>query len=330
MNLRTTYLGLDLANPLIPGASPLGEKLDTVRVLEDSGAAAIVLPSLFEEQLARDQWSTFHHQAQFENTSAEAASYFPPQEDYRLGPEEYLEHIRRVKSAVAIPVIASLNGTLIGSWIDHARAIEQAGADALELNTYHVATDPTESGDEVESRTLDILRAVRSAVKLPLAVKLSPYYSSLAHLAVQLEALGANGLVLFNRFYQPDIDPVELETVPRLELSTAAELRLRLRWLGILSPHVKGSLACSGGVHRAVDVVKAIMAGANAVQVVSALLHLGPKHLRVLGDDLQRWMEENEFASVPAMRGVMNLDYCPDPAGYERANSLRVLQLWKT
>jgi dihydroorotate dehydrogenase (fumarate) len=218
----------------------------------------------------------------------------------------------------------------IGGWIDYARRIEQAGASALELNTYHVATDPTESGDEVESRTLDILRAVRAAVKLPLAIKLSPYFSSLAHFASQLDALGADGLVLFNRFYQPDIDPVQLETVPRLELSTSAELRLRLRWLGILRPHVKGSLACSGGVHRATDVIKAIMAGANAVQLVSALLHFGPKHLRVILDDLTRWMEENQYAAVTAMTGVMSHARCPDPAGYERANYLKVLQLWQS
>jgi len=330
MNLRTTYLGLDLASPLMPGASPLAENLDTVRALEDAGAAAIVLHSLFEEQLVQDQWSSFHHQASFENTSAEAATYFPERDDYRLGPEEYLDQIQRIKQTVAIPVIASLNGVRIGGWIDYARRIEQAGADALELNTYYVATDPGESSDEVESRTLDILRAVRAAVKLPLAVKLSPYFSSLAYFVSELAALGANGVVLFNRFYQPDIDPVDLENVPRLELSSAAELRLRLRWLGILRPQVKCSLACSGGVHRSTDVVKAIMAGADAVQMVSALLHLGPKHLRTVLTDLDQWMEENGHASVAAMRGIMSLNRCPDPGAYERANYLRVLQLWQT
>ncbi len=289
-----------------------------------------VLHSLFEEQLVQDQWSTFQHQAPFENASPEAASYFPAQEDYRLGPEEYLEQIRRIKEAVAVPVIASLNGSRIGGWIEYGRRIEQAGADALELNTYYVATDPAESGDEVESRTLDILRAVRAAVKIPLAVKLSPYFSSLSYFANELSALGADGLVLFNRFYQPDIDPVDLETVPRLELSSSAELRLRLRWLGILSPQIKCSLACSGGVHRATDVVKAIMAGADAVQMVSALLHLGPKHLRTVLDALAQWMDENSYESILGMRGTMNLLRCPDPGAYERANYLRVLQLWRT
>lgn len=329
MNLETTYLGLKLPHPLMPGASPLVDNMDTVRQMEDAGAAAIVMHSLFEEQVVQEEWSSFHHQAQHADSSAEAASYFPNQEDYNLGPEQYLEQLHRIKAAVKIPVIASLNGTRIGGWIDFARQIEQAGASALELNIYYVATDATESGEEVESRTLDVLRAVRAAVKLPLAVKLSPFYSSLAHFATQLDALGADGLVLFNRFYQPDIDADNLETVPKLDLSNATELRTRLRWLGILHGNVRCSLACSGGIHRAVDVIKAIMAGADAVQTVSAILHFGPKHLSTLLEGMRYWMEQHEFESLAQMKGNMSLRHCPDPAAYERANYLKTLQLWR-
>jgi dihydroorotate dehydrogenase (fumarate) len=329
MNLETTYLGLKLPHPIMPGASPMVDNLDTVKQLEDAGAAALVLHSLFEEQIIQDQWSNFQHSATHENSFAEARSFFPEQDDYHLGPDQYLEHIRKVKESVKIPVIASLNGTRIGGWIDYAKSIEQAGADALELNIYYVATDPSESSEEVESRTLDILRAVRAAVKLPLAVKLSPFYSSLPHFAAELDALGTNGLVLFNRFYQPDIDPDSLETSPKLELSNASELRLRLRWLGVLSGSVRCSLACSGGVHRGVDVIKAVMAGADAVQCVSSLLHFGPKHVRTLVDAVRFWMQEHEYESIAQMKGSMSLRHCPDPAAYERANYLKVLQLWK-
>jgi dihydroorotate dehydrogenase (fumarate) len=329
MTLETTYLGLKLAHPVMPGASPMVDNMDTIRAFEDAGASAIVLHSLFEEQILQDQWSTFQHQAPHEDSFAEARSFFPEQTDYHLGPEQYLEQIRRIKEAVKMPVIASLNGTRIGGWIDYAKLIEQAGADALELNIYYVATDPSESSDDVESRTLDVLRAVRAAVKLPLAVKLSPFYSSLPHFAAEIDALGANGLVLFNRFYQPDIDPDNLETQPKLELSNSSELRLRLRWLGILRAHVKCSLACSGGVHRGVDVVKAVMAGADAVQCVSSLLHFGPKHIRTLVEAVRFWMQEHEYESIEQMKGSMSLRHCPDPAAYERANYLKVLQLWK-
>lgn len=329
MNLETSYLGLKLPHPIMPGASPMVDNLDTVRQLEDAGAAAIVMHSLFEEQLIRDQEAAFQHEAAMAESFAEATSFFPNQDDYHLGPDKYLERIRSIKEAVKVPVIASLNGTRIGGWIEQAKLIEQAGADALELNLYYVATDAAESGDKVESRTLDVLRAVRGAIKIPIAVKLSPFYSSLAHFATQLDALGANGLVLFNRFYQPDIDPDNLETVPKLELSNSSELRLRLRWLGILHGNIHGSLACSGGVHRAVDVVKSVMAGADVVQVVSSLLHFGPKHIQTLLDGLKFWMEQHEFESIAQMKGNMSLRHCPDPAAYERANYLKVLQIWK-
>ena len=329
MNLETSYLGLKLPHPLMPGASPLVDDLDTVRQLEDAGAAAIVMHSLFEEQIIRDEWAVFRSQEPHEESFGEATSYFPRQEDYELGPEQYLEQIARIKETVDLPVIASLNGTRPGGWIEYAGLIEEAGADALELNVYFLPTDPAESSDHVEARTLDVLRAVRSAVKIPLAVKLSPYYSALAYLSSNLDSLGADGLILFNRFYQPDIDAENLETTPRLDLSDPSELRLRLRWLGILHGRVQCSLACSGGVHRPIDAIKAIMAGADAVQCVSALLKNGPQHLKVLIDGLQTWMEENEYESIEQMKGNMSLIRCPDPSAYERANYLKVLQLWK-
>jgi len=329
MNLETEYLGLKLPHPLIPGASPLASNLDTVKQLEDAGAAAITMHSLFEEQLIQDQWSTHVHTDSVAESFAEATSLFPNLEDFQLGPDEYLEQLRKIKETVDIPVIASLNGTRIGGWIDHAKLIEEAGADALELNVYYVATDPGETAEEVESRTLDILRAVRAAVKIPLAIKLSPYYSAFANFARELDVLGADGLVLFNRFYQPDIDPENLETTPKLELSNSHELRLRLRWLGILCENVECSLACSGGVHRAIDVIKAVMAGADAVQCVSALLHFGPKHITTLLEGIRYWMEEHEYESLAQMKGSMSLRHCPDPAAYERANYLKVLQIWK-
>jgi dihydroorotate dehydrogenase (fumarate) len=329
MNLETSYLGLELPHPLMPGASPLVDDLDTVRRLEDAGAAAIVMHSLFEEQIIRDEWSVFRSQEPHEESFGEATSYFPKQEDYELGPGQYLEQIARIKETVDLPVIASLNGTRPGGWIEYAGLIEEAGADALELNVYFLPTDLAESSDHVEARTLDVLRAVRSAVKIPLAVKLSPYYSALAYLSNNLDSLGADGLILFNRFYQPDIDAENLETIPRLELSDPSELRLRLRWLGILHGRVQCSLACSGGVHRPIDAIKAIMAGADAVQCVSALLKNGPQHLKVLIDGLRTWMEENEYESIEQMKGNMSLIRCPDPSAYERANYLKVLQLWK-
>ncbi len=329
MNLTTRYLGLELAHPLMPGASPLVDNLDTVRQLEDAGASAIVMHSLFEEQVLGDEWAEFQHRERFEHSFAEAASFFPRPEDFRLGPDEYLEQIRRIREAVKVPVIASLNGARIGGWIDYARLIEQAGADALELNIHFVPTDPGESGDDVESRTLDVLRLVRSSIELPLAVKLSPFFSSLPHFAARLEALGADGLVLFNRFHQPDIDPEALETEPKLELSSASELGLRLRWLGILRGHLRCSLACSGGAHRGLDVIKAIMAGADAVQCVSALLRLGPGHLGVMLEEARSWMREHEYESVAQMRGSMSLGRCPDPEAYGRATYLKTLQLWR-
>jgi dihydroorotate dehydrogenase (fumarate) len=329
MDLSTTYLGLPLKNPVMPGASPLAGQLDTVRRLEDAGAGAVVMHSLFEEQITNDQLAEFAHTEHPAESFSEAVSYFPRMEDYILGPDRYLEQIARIKESVDIPVIGSLNGISIGGWTDHARLIEQAGADALELNVYYVATDPDEPGVAVEKRTLDILQSVKESVTIPVAVKLSPFFSSPGHFAKQLDALGAAGVVLFNRFYQPDIDIEELEATHRLDLSNSTELRLRLRWAAILHGHLKADIAVSGGVHTVDDIIKAIMCGANAVQVVSCLLKYGPSHIGSLINGLGHWLEDHEYESIDQMRGSMSLQHCPDPSVFERANYLRVLQLWK-
>jgi dihydroorotate dehydrogenase (fumarate) len=329
MDLSTTYLGLPLKNPVMPGASPLAGQLDTVRRLEDAGAAAVVVQSLFEEQITNDQIAEFAHTEHPAESFSEAVSYFPRMEDYAFGPDRYLEQIAHIKESVDIPVIGSLNGVSLGGWTDYARLIEQAGADALELNVYYIATDPDEPGLAVEKRTLDILQAVKESITIPVAVKLSPFFSSPGHFAKQLDALGAAGVILFNRFYQPDIDIEELEATHRLDLSNSTELRLRLRWAAILHGHLKADIAVSGGVHTVEDIIKAIMCGANAVQVVSCLLKYGPSHIGSLINGLSHWLEDHEYDSIDQMRGSMSLQHCPDPTVFERANYLRVLQLWK-
>jgi dihydroorotate dehydrogenase (fumarate) len=329
MQLATTYLGLPLKNPIMPGASPLVDQLDNVRRLEDAGAAAVVMHSLFEEQITNDQIAEFAHTENPAESFPEATSYFPRMEDYVLGPDRYLEQISRIKESVSIPVIGSLNGVSLGGWTDHSRLIQQAGADALELNVYYIATDPDEPGLAVEKRTLDILQAVKEAVTIPVAVKLSPFFSSPGHFAKQLDSLGAAGVILYNRFYQPDIDIEELDATHRLDLSNSTELRLRLRWAAILHGHLKCDIAVSGGVHTVEDIIKAIMCGANAVQVVSCLLKYGPSHIGSLISGLSHWLEDHEYESVDQMRGSMSLQHCPDPTVFERANYLRVLQLWK-
>jgi dihydroorotate dehydrogenase (fumarate) len=329
MDLTTTYLGLKLAHPLMPGASPQTGDLDMVRRFEDAGAAAIVMPSLFEEQIAMEQAAALDLDAHAES-SAEAMSYFPRPEGYRLGPDDYLEQIRKVRAAVKVPVIASLNGVTRGGWLSYARQMQDAGANALELNVYYQPTDPTVTSGDVEDTAIEMVQEVKRNITIPVAVKLGPFYSSLPHFARRLEAAGADGLVLFNRFYQPDIDVDELEVKRTIELSTSAELNLRLRWLAILSGRVRPSLAVSGGVHTTVDVVKAVMAGAHAVQAVSALLQKGPGHLRKLLDELSRWLEEHEYVSLGQLRGSMSLLKSPDPTAYERANYIQILQGWKS
>jgi dihydroorotate dehydrogenase (fumarate) len=328
MNLTTTYLGLELANPIVSGSCPLGASLDTVRLLEDAGAAAVVMPSLFEEEIMAAATA----QLEMESAGAgfaEASSYIPNPDGYHVGPDQYLEHLQAAKEAVSIPIIASLNGTSPGGWTRYAKKMEEAGADALELNTYYLATKADEPGSDVEQRTLDIVRGVKEAVSIPVAVKLSPFYSSLANFAKQLQEAGADGLVIFNRFYQPDLDIEELDVVPNLRLSTADELRLRLRWLAILSSQVDLSLAATGGAHNAVDVIKAVMTGAHSVQMVSALLIHGPEHIKRTLEAIDFWLTEHEYESLSQMQGSMNLSKVPDAAKLTRANYMKMLDSWQ-
>jgi dihydroorotate dehydrogenase (fumarate) len=328
MYLSIDYLGLELKHPVIAGASPLGKDLDGLRRLEDGGAAAVVLPSLFEEEILREVQARQALESVGESF-AEALSYLPEPLGYHVGPDRYLELVRRAKVSLSIPVIGSLNGATAGGWTSYARKIQDAGADAIELNVFFLPTGGAETGAQVDERTLDIVRAVAAEVTIPVAVKLSPFYSSVANLAHQLEGAGAAGLVLFNRFYQPDIDVENLEVVPNLRLSTPDELRLRLRWLAILSGQVKLSLAATGGAHAATDVVKAVMAGASAVQMASALLIHGPEHLRRTVEAVEFWLKEHDYESLRQMRGSMNLMRTPNPAALARANYVQVLESWK-
>lgn len=329
MDLRTEYLGLKLPHPLVAGASPLSDDLDGVKRLEDAGAAAIVFRSLFEEQITLEQMSEYEHLDSHGESSNEAASYFPSPLAFALGPFPYLEHLRRAKETVRVPVIASLNGSTVGGWLEYARLMEEAGADALELNLYRIATHAEISGAEIERQAVEIVKAVKQTVKIPVAVKLSPFYTALAHLAGELDRAGADGLVLFNRFYQPDIDPEALTATRTLHLSDSSELRLRLHWMAILSGRVRPSLAVSGGVHTALDVVKATMAGAHVTQMVSALLKHGPQYLQTVLHDLKDWLQDQEWTALSHMRGNMNLARVPDPDAYERANYMLMLQSWR-
>jgi dihydroorotate dehydrogenase (fumarate) len=329
VDLSTIYLKLKLSSPLIVGSSPFVDDLDAVRRLADAGAAAIVMHSLFEEQIHLEQEATLRATEPHEESFAEAVTYFPKPSEYRLGPDQYLEQIGKVKKAAGVPVIASLNGVTASGWTGYAKRIQEAGADALELNVYFLATDPARPGVQVEQRVLDVVRAVKRAVSIPVAVKLSPFYSSLPHFAAQLDQAGADGIVLFNRFYQPDIDPEQLEVAPTLHLSDSSELLLRLRWLAILSGRVKASLAASGGVHTVLDAIKAVMAGAHAVQLVSVLLQKGPGALKTLREGMEAWLAAHEYKTLQQAMGCMNLQKCPDPAAFERANYMKILAGWR-
>jgi dihydroorotate dehydrogenase (fumarate) len=326
MDLSTKYLGLHLAHPIMPGASPLADDLDNVKRLEDAGASAIVMRSLFEEQIVREQLGAHAHFDAHAESYAEALSYVPPTSVFALGPDTYLEQLHKIRAAVRVPVIASLNGTTPGGWMEYARLMEQAGAHALELNLYVLPTDPDESGQVVEERLLSVVASVCSGVGIPVAVKLSPFFSSLPHFAKRLFLAGAEGVVLFNRFYQPDIDVEQLDVVRSLHLSDSSELLLRLRWLAMLSGRTELSLAASGGVHTSLDAVKAMMSGAHAVQIVSALLKRGPGYLREVIAGVASWLEEHEYESVTQLTGSMSLVRCPEPAAYERANYMTLLQ----
>jgi dihydroorotate dehydrogenase (fumarate) len=325
MDLRTTYLGLELRHPLMVGASPIVDDLDLVRRAEDAGAAAIVMHSLFEEQITLEN-STRDALLGHADSNAEASTFWPEPHEYVLGPDAYLEQIAKVKAAVSVPVIASLNGVTDAGWLHYARLIEAAGADALELNVYAVAHDPAQTSANVEDVVVRMVEHVARETRLPIAVKLSPFWTSLAHLAGRLEGAGARGLVLFNRFYQPDVDLEALDVELGLRLSDSSELPLRLRWLALLSGRVNVSLAASGGVHTGLDALKAVMCGAHGVQMVSSLLKHGPERLAVARAEMSQWLEEHEYASLRQAQGSLNLSKSPHPERYERGNYVKILQ----
>lgn len=325
MDLTTTYLGLTLKSPLVPSSSPLSEEVDNIKRMEDAGAAAVVMHSLFEEQLIQDRYELHHHLTHGTESFAEALTYFPEPEYFHIGPELYLNHIQAAKAAVNIPIIASLNGDSLGGWIDYASQIQQAGADALELNIYFIPTDLDTSSAEVEQTYLDILQAVRSAVTIPIAVKLSPFFSSTANMAKRLVAAGANGLVLFNRFYQPDINLESLEVQADVQLSGPDALRLPLTWIGLLYGRLAVDLAATSGIHKAEDVLKVTMAGAKVAMLCSLLLRHGIEHIRVIEEHLREWMTENEYESIQQMQGSLSQIHCPDPSAFERAQYVKTL-----
>ncbi len=324
-DLSTTYLGLNLKNPLVVSPSPLCEEIGNIVQMEDAGAAAVVLHSLFEEQILIESQALDQGLSLGVESFAESLSYFPDMTAYNLGPEGYLEHIRKAKQAVNIPVIASLNGVTTGGWIQYARLMQEAGADALELNIFYLANDPEMSGADVEELYTSLVSHVKAGVRIPVAVKLGPYFSSMAHMAKKLDEAGADGLVLFNRFYQPDFDLENLEVVPALHLSTPHELLLRLHWVATLYGHVRADLAVTGGVHTAHDVLKAMMAGARVAMMTSALLRHGIDHIRTVLRDLVEWMEEHEYESVRQMQGSMSRRNVADPSAFSRANYMKVL-----
>jgi dihydroorotate dehydrogenase (fumarate) len=326
IDLTTRYLGLELRNPLVASASPLSQEIDSIRRLEDAGASAVVLYSLFEEQIHREALELDFYLSSGTESFPESLTYFPEPSEFRLGPEEYLEHIRKAKSAVQIPIIASLNGSSVGGWIQHATQMEEAGADAVECNIYWIVTDPKITSEQVEQRYLDIVQAVKSAVHIPVAVKLSPFFSNFAGMAKQLDEAGANGLVLFNRFYQPDIDLEDLEVKPNVLLSTPQAMRLPLTWIGILHGRVKASLAATGGIHEAEDVIKLLLVGADVTMLCSTLLRNGINHVRTIEAGVRSWMEAHEYESVRQMQGSMSQLHCQDPSAFERAQYMRAVK----
>jgi dihydroorotate dehydrogenase (fumarate) len=329
MNLATEYLGLTLRNPLVVGASPYCDNTYIARQLQDAGAAAIVMRSLFEEQIDAEQRASLHHIETPAESNAESISFFPSYTEYQLAPDHYLRQLEHLRSMLTIPIIGSLNGCRPGGWTSYAQRFESAGANAIELNLYQLVTSPAMSADDVEADMLETVSSVVSSVKIPVSVKLSPFHTSPAQFVAALEHAGARGVVLFNRFYQPDFNLEDLEVLPQLKLSDPSELLLRLRWLAIISPVLRGSLAASGGVHSTEDVVKALLAGAHAVQVVSVLLRNGPRYLSTMLAGLQNWLTDHGYESVDQLRGTMNLKRCPDPSAFERANYIRILQSWR-
>ena len=330
MDTKTTYLGLELPHPFIAGASPLADTVESAMRVEDAGLAAIVMRSLFEEQIDTESLAMNRAIDSHAESYAEARSYFVEPLEFVVGPDEYLEQVRRIKDAVRIPVIASLNGYSPGGWLDYAMKIEAAGADALELNVYYVPTEERESGEEIETRTVAMVTDMKRALRIPIAVKLSPFYTALPSFARKLEAAGADGLVLFNRLFESDIDIEELAVISKMHLSTSSELLLRLRWLAILSGRLHtASLAVTGGIHTSVDAIKAVMAGASAIQTVAALLKNGPRYIQTVRSEMGSWMEEKGYESIDQMRGSMNILRSPNPREYARGNYMKILQTWE-
>lgn len=329
MDLSTNYMGLKLKNPIVPSASPLMYEVSSIKALEDAGASAVVLHSLFEEQITHEALELNYLTTQGSESYAEAVTYFPEPEVYHLGPDEYLNHIRMVKDAVEIPVIASLNGVTAGGWLEYAKRIEEAGADGLELNIYFIPTNPHQTGVEVEQLYIDILKIVKKEIKIPIAVKLSPFFSSIANMAHTLDQNGANALVLFNRFYQPDIDLETLDVVPNIFLSTPQAMRLPLRWIAILYGRIKADIAATSGIHNAEDVLKMLMVGSSVTMMCSALLKNGASHISKVLEDMQKWMEEHEYESVRQMIGSMSHKSVREPAAFERANYMKVLNSYR-
>jgi dihydroorotate dehydrogenase (fumarate) len=330
VDLATTYLGIALRSPIVASASPITDDPDVVRRLEDAGAAAVVMPSLFEEEILHEESELNRALEAGSEHFAEALDYFPSIEELPHAGDRYVGRLERIKAATSLPVIASLNATSPGGWTDHARRLQDAGADALELNLYHLAADPRLAADDVEDRDLEIVAAVRAEIDIPLAVKLSPYYSAMAGFAQDVVRAGADGLVLFNRFYQPDLDLETLSVVPRVELSSPSELRLPLRWIAILSPHLAGraSLAATSGIASGTDVVKALLVGADVAMTTSAVLRHGPEHLATIEAELVAWLTEREYDSVAQLRGSANHSTSGDPAAFERAGYVRTLHSW--
>lgn len=329
MDLSTKYMGMSLKNPLVPSASPLSRSIDGIKELEDAGASAVVMYSIFEEQFSYEARELAHFLSHGTESFAEALTYFPEPDEFNLGPEEYLELIAKAKKSVNIPIIGSLNGYSAGGWISYAKKVEEAGADALELNVYYIPTDPNRPGNEIETVYIDILKTVKKSVKIPVAMKMTPYFSSFAHMAKRLDDAGADALVLFNRFYQPDIDLDKLEVVPNVTLSTSNSLRLPLRWIAILYGRVKADLAATSGIHSADDVLKMLMGGASVTMLCSSLLRMGPRHITSILNNLKRWMEEHEYVSVAQMRGSMSQKSVAEPAAFERANYMKAINRYR-
>jgi len=325
MDLTTNYLGLKLRSPLVISASPLSEDVDNIRHMEDAGASAVVLYSLFEEQLRQDRLELNQNLQQGTESFAESLTYFPDAGEYHLGPEEYLKHIAAAKKATHIPIIASLNGSSVGGWTDYARQIQQAGADALELNIYYIPTDMDLAGDVVEDTYINILKSVKANVTIPVAVKLSPFFSNFANMAKRLDQAGANGLVLFNRFYQPDIELESLEVKPNILLSTPMAARLPLRWIALLYGRVQASLAATSGIHRGTDALKMLLAGADVTMLCSALLRHGIPQIALIERDLRAWLEEHEYESISQLKGSLSQKNCAEPAAFERAQYMKAL-----